>query len=103
MKVTSVRIKKVKKDEGSKVLGVASICLDNSLVIHGIKLLNLRDKRIISFPSKRIKKFGVGNSEYESIYEYTDIVHPITSELRDYLEEEVFKVYDEMGENNRYE
>lgn len=95
MQITSVRIKKTNND---RVLGVASIQLDNCLVIHGIKLIQLDDKRIISFPNKKIKKYEVDDSgNYITKDEYTDIVHPSNKEFREYIESALFKIYDEEG------
>lgn len=100
MQITSMRIKR-NKNTNDQLLGVASIQLDNCLVIHGIKLLQLKDKRVVSFPNKKIKKFDlVNNGSYEEKYEYTDIVHPSNVEFRRYIEEEIFKYYDMGGETN---
>lgn len=101
MQITSVRIKKTNND---KVLGVASIQLDNCLVIHGIKLIQLEDKRIISFPNKKIKKYEVDdNGEYVTKDEYTDVVHPSNSEFRKYIEDALFEIYDKEGVENKDE
>ena len=101
MQITSVRIKKTNND---KVLGIASIQLDNCLVIHGIKLIQLEDKRIISFPNKKIKKYEVDdNGEYITKDEYTDVVHPSNSEFRKYIEDALFEIYDKEGVENKDE
>ncbi len=101
MQITSVRIKKTNND---KVLGIASIQLDNCLVIHGIKLIQLEDKRIISFPNKKIKKYEVDdNGEYVTKDEYTDVVHPSNSEFRKYIEDALFEIYDKEGVENKDE
>ena len=101
MQITSVRIKKTNND---KVLGIASIQLDNCLVIHGIKLIQLDDKRIISFPNKKIKKYEVDdNGEYVTKDEYTDVVHPSNSEFRKYIEDALFEIYDKEGVENKDE
>jgi len=98
MKVTSVRIKRGKSITDSRLLGTASIQLDDCLIIHGIRLLQLKDKRVISFPNKKIKKVDVNSNEER--YEYTDMVHPSNSEFRKYLEDEIFKYYDMGGITN---
>lgn len=101
MQITSVRIKKTNND---KVLGIASIQLDNCLVIHGIKLIQLEDKRIISFPNKKIKKYEVNDDgEYVTKDEYTDVVHPSNSEFRKYIEDALFEIYDKEGVENKDE
>lgn len=101
MKITSVRIKKNNNKENNTLLGTASIQLDNCLVIHDIKLIQLDNKRIISFPHRKVKKFILTDNGYDQNYEYTDLVHPSNSEFRNYIETELFKIYDsdEKGEN----
>lgn len=98
--ITSVRIKKNKKQD-DQLLGTASILLDNCLVIHNIKLLQIKDRRVASFPNRKVKKFNINENGYEEVYEYSDIVHPANKEFRDYIEAELFKVYDmEVDEVN---
>lgn len=100
MQITSVRIKKV---NNGNVLGVASIQLDNCLVIHGIKLVQLKDKRVISFPNKKVKKYEVVDGKYEMKDEYTDVVHPSNQEFRKYIEDALFEIYDNEGVENKDE
>ena len=98
MQITSIRIKKL---NNNKVLGVASVQLDNCLVIHGIKLIQLDDnRRIVSFPNKKVKKYEVTDTgSYETKDEYTDVVHPSNPESRKYIEYSLFEIYDTEGEN----
>ena len=98
--ITSIRIKKSNKPD-SNVLGVASVMIDECVVIHDIKLMMMKGKRTICFPSKKIKKVSMANGEYTERFEYTDIVHPSTSECREYLETEIFQLYDmEVNKEN---
>lgn len=92
MKITSIRIKKNHKD--NIVLGVASVQLDDCLVIHDIKLINNNGKRLLSFPNRKTKRYVYENGEYSEQDTYADIVHPSNSEFRQYLEKEIFMVYD---------
>lgn len=93
MKITSIRIKKLSNHD--RVLGIADVEFDNCLVIHDIKLVKLKDKRILSFPSKRMQKYTVDSDDkYVSNFEYSDLIHPSTKEFRAYIETEVFKIYD---------
>ena len=93
MKITNIRIRK-NTSKDSELLGIASILLDECLVIHNIKLLQVQDKRILSFPNIKKKSFSNVENGYEAQYEYKDIVHPATIEFRKYVEDEIFKVYD---------
>lgn len=102
MEVTSIRVKK--NNNGGNTLGVASIQLDNCLVIHDIKIIDNNGKRLLSFPSKKTKRYVMENGEYSEINSYMDIVHPSNTEFRQYLETEIFKVYDnELKEDNNNE
>lgn len=100
MEITSVRIKRNNNGD-TKLLGVASVQFDNCLVIHDIKLVQLDDKRMISFPNKKIKKYVVENGEFNENFEFSDIVHPSNSEFRNYIETELFRLYD--SESNKEE
>lgn len=94
MKITNIRIHK-NTNSTNNILGVASIQLDNCLVIHGIKLVQLEDKRIISFPNKKVPRYDyASDGSYTVQYEFTDIVHPSNTEFREYVEKELFKIYD---------
>lgn len=93
MKITSVRMKKSKYGD-EKVLATASVQFEDCLIVHGIKVLQLGDKRVISFPSKKIKKYLANEDEYTTSFTYADIVHPSNKEFRDYVEKVLFEIYD---------
>ena len=99
MEITSIRIK---KNVSGNTLGIVSIQLDNCLVIHDIRIIENNGKRILSFPNKMTKRYVMENGEYSETNSYMDIVHPSNSEFREYLENEIFKVYDNelKGDNN---
>lgn len=97
MKITSIRIKK-NNNKDSNTLGIASIEFNNCFIVHDIRLVQLKDKRIISFPNKKVKKYSVSGDSYNEIFEYSDIAHPSTKEFREYIQQELFKIYDnEIG------
>ena len=93
MEITSIRIKKNHKQNGG-VIGIASIGVDNCLIIHNIKLLQNNGQRMVAFPSSKIKKFSYKDGKYEERFEYSDLVHPSNTDFRKYIEDELFKVYD---------
>ena len=93
MKITSIRITKNKREDDT-LLGIASIELDGCLIIHDIKLIQLDGKRFISFPNKKIKKYVCDENGYSENFEYTDIIHPSTKDFREYVESELFRIYD---------
>lgn len=100
MKITSVRIKRNTSKQDS-LLGIASVQFDDCFIVHDIRLVQLKDKRIISFPNKKVKKYVIGETGYDENYEFSDLAHPSNKEFREYIETELFKIYDsEMGGNN---
>ena len=93
MEITSVKVKKNNNNDG-RALGIASIQLDNCLVIHDIKIVINKGKRELCFPSKEVRRNAFKNGEYLEEYKYLNLVHPSNQEFRQYLEDEIFKVYD---------
>ena len=95
MVITGIDMKRI--NNNSKVLAIANIQLDDQLIIHGLKLIQQsEDKRIVRFPSKKMEynKLNDDKSGYDKVTGYSDIVHPCTQELRNYIEETLFKIYD---------
>ena len=86
MKITDVRIRLVTKED-SKLKAVASITIDECFVVHDIKVIEGKEGFFISMPSKKTPDG-----------EYRDIVHPINTETREKIIEEVLKAY-EKAEN----
>ena len=83
LNITEVRIKKINKGD---LLGAATICIDNCLVIKEIKLLNGKNGRYIGMPKRRIK-----NREFSQ-----DFAYPINDETRVQLLEVISEKYDEI-------
>lgn len=79
--ITDAKIKKLKNM--GRLIGEASITLNSCFVIHGVKLIQLENKRVVCFPSKKLPDGS-----------FVDIVHPITHELRNYVEEYIYNLYD---------
>ena len=90
MKITDVRIRLVTKED-SKLKAVASITIDECFVVHDIKVIEGKEGYFISMPSKKTPDG-----------EYRDIVHPINTETREKIIEEVLKVY-EKAEKEEHE
>ena len=82
MKITDVRVRKL-TDEG-KMKCIVSLTFDNLFVVHDIKVIEGHNGLFIAMPSRKI---GEGN--------FRDIAHPINAEMRQMLEEEVLKEYQE--------
>jgi len=82
MNITDVRIRKISTD--SKMKAIVSVTFDDEFVVHDIKVIEGKNGLFIAMPSRKI---GEGN--------FRDIAHPINSEMRQILEDEVLKAYNE--------
>ena len=82
MEITSVKIRKVER-EGSRMKGIASVVVDNAIVIHDIRVIEGDNGLFIAMPSR---KTPTG--------EYRDIAHPISQEVRTMFEKAILDAYD---------
>lgn len=81
-----VKFHRLFNNESSNLLGIASVILDDSLAVHGIKIMeNVYGGKFVAMPSAKSKKGARG--------QYYDIVHPITSEFRRELNEAIMQEY----------
>ena len=80
MQITDIKIRKVFEDGPMKA--VISATFDGQLAVHDIKVINARDKYFIVMPSRK----NPDNT-------YRDIVHPINSEFRAQMEEQIIAAY----------
>ena len=81
MKITSVNVRKIEK-EGSRMIGIASVLIDDSFAVHDIRIIEGDNGLFIAMPSR---KTAVGG--------YRDIAHPINPEVRAMFEEAIFEAY----------
>lgn len=86
MKVTSVNVKKIEK-ENSRMKGIASILLDDIIAIHDIRIISGDNGLFVAMPSR---KTAAGD--------YRDIVHPISPEGREMIEKAILAEYNEEEE-----
>lgn len=79
--ITNVKITKV---EGNmRVKGIASITIDDSFVVHGIKILESERGLYVAMPSRRLPSG-----------EFKDIAHPINAEARELIQKAVINEYE---------
>lgn len=83
MNITDVRIKKLHGDTNLKAL--ASITIDNQLVVHDIRVVDGKNGLFVAMPSKK-----VGDK-------YVDISHPITTDSRNMLIEAILNEYTKLA------
>lgn len=82
MEITDIKVRKMTAE--GKMKAIVSVTLDNMLVIHDIKVIEGQEKMFVAMPSRK-------NAEGE----YKDIVHPITSEMREYIQSAILDKYQE--------
>ncbi len=80
MNITDTRVRVLKRD--SRLRAVASVTIDNVLVIHDIKVIEGDKGWFIAMPSRQTADG-----------EYRDIVHPLNTETRQELQEIILAEY----------
>lgn len=83
MKITDVRVRKVSKE--GKMKAIVSITIDNEFVVHDIKVIEGEKGIFIAMPSKK-----------STDGEYRDIAHPISSQVREKIQTEIMRRYEEV-------
>ena len=82
MRVTEVKVFPVTDD---KLKAFVSVVLDNCFMVNDIKVIEGREGRFISMPSRR-KRNG----------KFKDIAHPLNSDTRQMLESEILDEYERL-------
>ena len=83
LEITDIRVKKVSTD--NKMKAVVSVTFDNAFVVHDIKIIEGQDKLFTAMPSRKTPEG-----------EYKDIAHPINSDMRADMEEQILSKYREL-------
>lgn len=83
MQITDVRLRKV-NNQDTRMKALVSITFEGSFVIHDLRVIEGNNGLFVAMPSKRTPDG-----------EFRDIAHPINSEMRQHVQEEIMKVYDE--------
>lgn len=77
---------KVIKTEGNfRVKGIASITIDDSFVVHDIKILESEKGLFVAMPSRRLPSG-----------EFKDIAHPINAEARELIQKAILNEYEKI-------
>lgn len=82
MKITDIRVRKIQAS--GKMKAVVSITLDEVFVIHDIKVIEGEKGTFIAMPSKKVQDG-----------KYKDIVHPIQTATREWMQDEILKAYED--------
>jgi stage V sporulation protein G len=81
MEITDIRVRKINKE--GKMKAVVSVTFDNEFVVHDIKVIEGDKGRFIAMPSRKTLDG-----------EFRDIAHPINSETRDRIQQQVLEKYE---------
>lgn len=88
MEVTRVKIDEYNPKQ-TGVCGIATVCLDNELLIHKIQIISGKNGVFVAFPNTGELVITGGNRKY------TDIVHPCNESLRLKINDAILKSYKE--------
>lgn len=82
MELTKITIRKMIDEPGQKMRAVVSVVFDNVFTIHEIKIIDRDDRFFVAMPSSK----GPDG-------QFRDVAHPITSEFRQWLEQQIIDFY----------
>ena len=85
MKITEIRAKRIKGN--NRLKGIAAITIDECFVIHELRIIDGKNGLFVAMPSRRMP-----NGEYK------DVAHPINTETRSMIEQEVLEAYNALPE-----
>ncbi len=80
MNITNIKVRKLIPE--GRLKGIISVTFDDCFAVHDIKVVQGDDRLFVAMPSRRDDS-GV----------FRDIVHPISTEARAKIEEEVLSAY----------
>ena len=86
MKITSVNVRKIEKEE-SRMKGIASVVIDDCFAIKDIRIIEGEKGLFIAMPSR---KYPNG--------EYRDVAHPINAETRAMFEDAIIEEYNNTSD-----
>lgn len=83
MNITDIRIRLITKAD-SRLKAVASFTIDDSFVVHDIKILDGNNGYFVAMPSRQTPDG-----------DYKDIVHPLNTDTREIINTLVLKAYED--------
>lgn len=85
MQITDIRIRKVTAE--GKLKAYVTVTFDDSFVVHNVKIIEGESGTFIAMPSRRTKSG-----------EYKDVAHPINTEFRTQLQDQILEAYEKAGD-----
>lgn len=96
MEITDVCVQVSKNQVSSgtgSVLAQASIIIDGCFRVTGIRVVEQEGgSLLVAMPSERLK-----NPDKDSKYRFKDVAYPLNQKTRDYITDEVLKVYQSIN------
>ena len=83
MEITDLKIRKMMSE--GRLRAIVSITLDQMLAVHDIKVVQGENRLFVAMPSRK-DEGGI----------FRDIVHPISAQSRQYLEEQILDAYNKQ-------
>ena len=83
MEITDLKIRKMMSE--GRLRAIVSITLDQMLAVHDIKVVQGENRLFVAMPSRK-DEGGI----------FRDIVHPISAQARQYLEQQILDAYMEQ-------
>lgn len=87
MKITRVTVREI---DMNMVKGIASVIFDDCFVVHDLRVVNGDRGFFVAMPSRKLP-----NGEFK------DIAHPLNSETREMIQEEVLRAFFKMKDEGR--
>jgi stage V sporulation protein G len=81
MEITDIRIRTVESE--GKLKAYVTVTFDGCFVVHNVKVIEGRSGVFIAMPSRRTKSG-----------EYKDVAHPINTEFRSSLQDQILAAYE---------
>ena len=82
MELTKMSIKLKQKEEEPNLIASAQITLNDAFVVHGIKIVKVKEKLLIKMPYRTLE---IGSEE--------EIVRPKTRHFRNYISKSILEAY----------
>lgn len=85
MEITDIRIRKV--NANGKLMAYVTVTFDDCFVVHNVKVIEGEDGLFIAMPSRKTKSG-----------EYKDVAHPINTQFRSKLQDQILSEYEKTGD-----
>jgi stage V sporulation protein G len=85
MEITDIRVRRVTAE--GKLKAYVTVTFDDCFVVHNVKVIEGKSGIFIAMPSRKTKTG-----------EYKDVAHPINSDFRTALQDQILDAYEQAGE-----